>query len=57
MKKKKIILTPLKPVLNPKPSKGEGEALIIHDECQQEQKNARLSLHWLRRMRLKRSLT
>ena len=31
---KKIILAPLKPVLDPKPSKGEGKALIIHGECQ-----------------------
>ena len=31
---KKIILVSLKPILDSKLSKGEGETLITHDECQ-----------------------
>ena len=38
MKGKQIILAPLNPVLDPKPFKIEGEALISLGECQQELK-------------------
>ena len=39
IKGKKIILAPLNPVLDPKPSKRKGEILIANGECPQELKD------------------